>query len=83
MTNSEIYNLIIDEEHAGERIDSVLSLLLEDVSRSYIQRLIEGGNVSVGGIVTASKKVKLKSGDAVSLVLPPPIPCAAQPEDIP
>ena len=82
MADSERYSFIIENEHAGLRIDSVLSLLLEDVSRSYVQKLIEGGNVSVDGAVCTSKKLKLSEGQSVELLLPPPQPCEAVPEDI-
>ncbi len=81
--NNEIYEFKIDEEHAGERIDSVLSLLMEDNSRSYIQKLIEGGFVSIDGEPCFLKKEKLKEGCTVKLILPEPTPCKAGPEDIP
>ena len=81
--DTERYSFIIENVHAGYRIDSVLSLLLEDVSRSYIQKLIEGGNVSVDGKPCESKKFKLSEGQSVELLLPPPSSCEAVPEDIP
>ncbi|MBR3296788.1 MAG: RluA family pseudouridine synthase [Firmicutes bacterium] len=83
MGENEKFSFIIENEHAGLRIDSVLSLLMEDVSRSYIQKLIEGGNVSVDSSVCLSKKFKLSEGQSVDLLLPPPVPCEAVPEDIP
>jgi len=83
MINNEICKFIIDEEHAGERIDSVLSLLLEDVSRSYIQKLIESGNITVDGTPETSKKLRLKTGMEVSIELPELKPCDAVAEDIP
>jgi len=80
---AERYSFIIDEEHAGQRMDGVLSLLMEDASRSYIQKLIAMGNVAIDGAVTSSKKEKLKAGQTVELMLPPAVPCEAVPEDIP
>lgn len=83
MSESEKYTFYIDDEHAGQRMDGVLSLLLEDVSRSYIQKLIAAGNVSVDSKLMTSKKEKLKAGQCVELLLPGAEPCEAQPEDIP
>ena len=83
MSEAEKYIFYIDDEHAGQRMDGVLSLLLEEASRNYIQKLIAAGNVSVDGSVITSKKEKLKAGQCVELMVPPAEPCQAQPEDIP
>ena len=47
MNRETAYNFIIDEDNQSTRIDSVLSLLLPDTSRSFIQKLIEDGNLTV------------------------------------
>ena len=83
MDGSELYTFIIDEEHAGLRADRVLSLLCEDVSRNYIQKLIESGNMTVDGAVSTSKKKVLAAGQTIGLALPKAQPCGAVPEDIP
>jgi len=72
----------IDEEHAGERIDSVLSLLMEDCSRSYLQKLIADGHVFVEGKACTSKKEKLKDGSVVAIDFPPLVSCEAKPENM-
>ncbi len=83
MDSERTFEFIIDEEHAGLRADSVLSEYMEDVSRSYVQKLIESGCVSAGGFPMLSKKEKLKAGTAVVVTLPEEQPCEALPEDIP
>ncbi len=83
MSEDRIYNFIIDEEHAGLRADGVLSQLFEEASRSYIQRLMEGGRVLCDGVPLLSKKEKLKAGSEIRIELPPPQPCRAEPQDIP
>ena len=83
MNEAEVYNFIIDGEHAGLRADGVLSQLFEEASRSYIQKLIEGGFVSCDGRPLTSKKEKLKEGSRVGIHLPPAVPCEAVPQDIP
>lgn len=55
MSKDEKYTFLMEEESSGIRIDRVLSLLLEESSRSYIQKLIEKGNVTVDGHVCTSK----------------------------
>ncbi len=76
------YIFTISGEYAGVRVDSVLSLLLEDVSRSYIQKLIGNGNVLVNGR-GVKKNFILSENDRVDVDMPPPVPCDAVPEDIP
>ena len=73
----------IEEQDAGERMDIVLPELLENISRSSIQKLIEKGNVCVNGIPVTSKKYKLKEGDLVEVRIEEPTPLQAEPENIP
>ena len=74
--------LFLTAEDQGERIDRFLSGDLEDVSRSYIQKLIKDGAVLVNGDpVTASYKVC--AGDKIRVEIPDPEPVDILPEDIP
>ena len=81
--NSEKYTFFIDEESNGTRIDRVLSLLLAESSRSYIQKLIEKGNVAVDGQTCTSKKYKVSSCQQVDLLMPPPENLSVEAENIP
>ena len=76
------YIFTITGEYAGERIDSVLSLLLEGYSRSYIQKLIVNNNVYVNKSYV-KKNYLLSINDSVRVEMPEPVPCEAQAEDIP
>ena len=76
--SSETVKFIITKDQEGERIDSVLSVLMENCSRNYIQKLIKEGNVSV-----KKKNEKLKEGQEVTVIIPEAKPIDAQPEDIP
>lgn len=50
---------IIDREYIGERIDKVLSLMNTDYTRSYVQKLLDDGKITVNGdCVKSSYKVK-------------------------
>ena len=80
--NEQVFEISITEDMAGERIDVVLSSSLEEVSRNYIQRLIESGNLKLNGEVCSSKKIKVLSGDVIMLMLPEPEEIEAKPENI-
>ena len=76
------FNFVITEEMEEERIDKCLNALVDSLSRSYIQKLLSDGSVTVNG-----KKIKssyrVKADDMVKLVLPPAITPDILPEDIP
>ena len=59
----------IEEAIAGERIDKFLSDSLPDVSRSYIQKLIKDGQVTVNQ-KTVKSNYKLNAGDLLSMEEP-------------
>jgi len=82
-TKTNHYEFYIDEDLQGTRLDMVLSLVLEEVSRSYIQKLIERGNVSVNGIVADTKKYKVKMKDKINIVIPEPEVLNVTSENIP
>lgn len=64
--NKNIKAHTIDNLAAGKRIDIYLRELLDDRSRSYVQRLIESENVLVNGC-TVSKNHKLKTGEILEV----------------
>ncbi|HKL80859.1 MAG TPA: RluA family pseudouridine synthase [Mobilitalea sp.] len=72
----------VEEEYNGIRIDKYLSEVLTDLSRSYLQKLIEEGKVVVGDKATKSN-FKVKTGQAVTLCLPEPKEAEIVAEDIP
>lgn len=63
------YTLIISEENAGLRLDKLLSEQMEGMTRSAIQGIIEGGNVTING-KACSKNAKPVVGDIVEVSLP-------------
>ncbi len=83
MGTANNYNFVIGQDAAGERLDSVLASLLEEVSRSYVQKLIEGGGVFVDGKPALKKNIKLVPGSMINLTIPAAKPCEAEPQDIP
>lgn len=83
MSCKEIYTFIIEEESKGTRVDRVLSLLLTESSRSYIQKLIEKGNVKIDGKVCGAKNYKVTAGQQIELLMPEPEELKVEAEDIP
>ncbi len=77
------YSFLIEKNHEGTRIDSVLSLLLPEASRSYLVKLIEQGNLKVNGKTETLKKYKVREGDMVEIDFPEPELLKVEPEDIP
>ena len=72
----------IEEAIAGERIDKFLSDSLPDVSRSYIQKLIKDGQVTVNQ-KTVKSNYKLNAGDLLSMEEPELQEPDIEAEDIP
>ncbi len=74
--------LTVAEAYNGIRIDKYLSEVLTDISRSYIQRLIEDGRI-LAGEKPVKANLKVKTGQAVTLYLPEPKEAEIAAEDIP
>ena len=72
----------IEEEYDDIRIDKVLSAYLTELSRTYIQKLIENGNVTISGNVLKTN-YKVSAGQEVELLLPEPETLKVEPENIP
>lgn len=72
----------VSEEWEGERIDKCLNVLMDSLSRSYIQKLLNEGNVTVNGSGRKSN-YRLKWGDEIRLYLPPAVTPDIEPENIP
>lgn len=83
MENETIYKVIIDQEQHGNRLDLVLAKTLADTSRSFLQKLITGGAVSINGNVCKSKKQKVEEGQEITIVIPEPEQLSVEPENIP
>ncbi len=78
--NLKGHSLVVDEE--GARLDKYVSDRYPELSRTHIQELIVNGYIKVNGRVTKAGH-KLKTGDRLTITLPPPAPRTLTPEDIP
>jgi 23S rRNA pseudouridine1911/1915/1917 synthase len=66
----------------GERLDLFIVQQMPEFTRSFVQKLIEDGFVTLNAR-PAKASTKLKAGDIISVTVPPPAPCDIEPEDIP
>lgn len=73
-------NLMV--KNPGERIDRLLSRDLDGLSRSYIQKLLKDGKISVNNS-TVKANYKVLEGDRISVCIPEPETLDVLPEDIP
>lgn len=64
-------------------MDLVLSSALPETSRSFLQKLITGGAVSIDGSVCKSKKQKVEAGQEITIAVPEPEVLEVEAEDIP
>lgn len=83
MDQKEHIEFTIEEDEDGERMDAVLARLVEELSRTGVQRLIEKGNVSVNGETITLKKYKLRCGDEVVVLMEEPTVLEVAAQDIP
>ncbi|MGL4439730.1 MAG: RluA family pseudouridine synthase [Bosea sp. (in: a-proteobacteria)] len=78
-----LHHLAVPSEAAGSRLDKWLATGLPDFSRSRLQALITGGDLTLDGRVTTDVGHKLKAGQQVVLKVPPPVPAEPVAQDIP
>ena len=81
MSDFTTYKFIADDNE--DRIDVFLSNVYKDASRTYIQKLIKEGNITVNGKICSKSSYKLKEDDEIDLNVPDPLPLEILPEAIP
>jgi len=75
--------IISNQSESGLRLDKFLAKELGDYSRSYIQKIISAGGVSVEGCPLYKKAEWITPGMEVEIIIPPADETDLQPEDIP
>ncbi len=78
----QVLEYVVEEEYHGLRIDKYLATIQNELTRSYIQKLIEENR-----IILEEKPVKanfkVKTGQTVQIILPEPMEAEIVPEDLP
>jgi len=78
----EIKEFSVEAEMANTRLDVLAAQILEDLSRSQVQKLIEDEAILVNG-KPAKANYKVREGDSITCRLPDPEPLEVVPEPIP
>lgn len=76
------YRFVISEELEDERIDKCLQVLIDSLSRSYIQKMIKDGNLLVNGKAVKSSYL-VKTDDSIEFTVPDAVEPDILAEDIP
>jgi 23S rRNA pseudouridine1911/1915/1917 synthase len=84
VTVSSVTPLAVDvsADQVGQRLDRVLAALLDNLSRSQIQKLIADGRVDVHGRV-ARANLSVREGDHITIDVPPAEPSSVSAEALP
>lgn len=78
----EYLSITVDNQENNLRIDKLLSDRIPEQSRSYLQKLIKDGNITVNGSIV-KPNYKVQANDLINLSLPEPEEPDILPENIP
>ena len=76
------HSFVVDEDFIEERVDKYLSVMLDNYSRSYIQKIIKENLVKVNDIEVKANHV-LKCDDCVTILIPELVVPKIEPENLP
>jgi 23S rRNA pseudouridine1911/1915/1917 synthase len=82
VSGPEVRSYVVPPDLAGARLDVALARLAPDLTRSRVQRLVEGGRVRVAGRA-AKASARLRGGEPVEVEVEAPEPVSALPQDLP
>lgn len=78
----DYFRFEITEELEDERIDKCLAMLIDSLSRSFIQKMIKGEGVTVNGAAVKGS-YRVKAEDVLEFTLPEAVEPEIEPEAIP
>lgn len=79
----EKIEIVVTEKFNKSRIDKAIGNLSEEISRAYVQKLIDENTVYVNEKVVDNKKDKVKTGDVIVIEVPPAKELNIKAENIP
>lgn len=80
--DENVSTIIVEDNKSNLRIDVFLNEILEDMSRSGLQKLIEEKNITVNDKAIKSN-YKVRSNDKITITIPEPKMLQIEAEDIP
>ncbi len=79
---NDFIDLLVEKEDSKTRIDKYVVENTTDLTRSYVQKLIDDGLILVNGKQIKSN-YKVLEGNQITVEIPPPVDLSIEPEDIP
>lgn len=79
--SERIFSFSVSDENREQRLDTYLVSRVEDLTRSRVQGLVKNGFVKVNDRLPKTS-YRIKEGDRINLVIPPPIALDLEPEQI-
>jgi 23S rRNA pseudouridine1911/1915/1917 synthase len=73
----------VEEAQSGERVDKFLSSIYTEQSRTFFQKLIKSGNVSINEKEITKPSISVEYGDVVTVLIPKAQSVEIQAENIP
>ncbi|SFG26917.1 23S rRNA pseudouridine1911/1915/1917 synthase [Lachnospiraceae bacterium C7] len=74
--------IIVEEKSVGQRLDKFLNERYSDFTRSFIQKAIKNGDISVN-MKEPKSNYKVRLNDSIIVNIPDPVELEIEPEDIP
>jgi len=81
--NNIEHTLDVAEEQNKMRLDKFIAAFMPEISRNRVQALIEQGNISISDKKITDRSHKVRSGDEISILIPPAEESKMQEADIP
>ena len=82
MQESDMITFVAEADDVGKRIDVFAAENYEELSRSGLKKIIDGGGVTVNN-KTVKANYKLRTGDIVTMNIPESVPLEIIPQNIP
>ncbi len=79
---TETLKITAKDADKGQRLDKVLALHAPQMSRARLQALIAAGHVSCAGKTLEDASHKVKAGEVFTVMIPPAVEAAPQPQKI-
>ncbi len=77
------HRFVVAADEAGERIDALIAAAVAALSRAQVQRLIDDAQVQLNGAPVTKPGQRVRAGDTVTVVVPPPAAIEVVAENIP
>ena len=82
MENKRVFSFTVENGDGGERLDKTVCAYAPELSRNFIQRVLDSGGVTVNG-KPKKKSYTVEEGDEITVTAPELREIETQPQDIP